>query len=192
MNTGAAVVSARILCVAPLAVDPEAVWAAGSAVVAVGDGVATALRPLAAGFAANTGQDVAGEVFGLAYQAEAAAINACRHSGAKIQLCASNYSKAEAASTLGGGAAVLPAPGEPVKATVPGPRDVGAGAAPSAAVGVGAVIHRRFVVERRGRRRAASGGGLLARFWWRTSRGAGCASPIPAVPVHPEAIPRCG
>ncbi|MGO9153601.1 ADP-ribosyltransferase [Mycobacterium sp.] len=115
---------------APLAVDPAALSAAGAAVIAIGDDVAAALGALTAGFSANTGQDAAGEVFGLAYQdaaeallkAAAAAINALRFNGAKIQLCASNYSKAEAASTLGGGGGgVLPAPGEPVKIAAPGP-----------------------------------------------------------------------
>ncbi len=51
----------------------------------------------------------------------AAVINACRHNGAQIQVCASNYSKAEAASTLGGGTGVLQAPGDPVKIAAPGP-----------------------------------------------------------------------
>ena len=114
---------------APLAVDPAALSAAGAAVIAVGDDLAAAVGALTAGFSANTGQDAAGEVFGLAYQdaaeallkAAAAAINALRFNGAKIQLCASNYSKAEAASTLGGGGGVLPAPGEPVRSAAPGP-----------------------------------------------------------------------
>ncbi len=114
---------------APLAVDPEALSAAGSAVVAAGDGVAANLTVLTAGFGANTGHDVAGTVFGLAYQdaaesllkAATAAINACRCSGALIQTGASNYSKAEVASTLGGGAGVLQAPAEPVKIAAPGP-----------------------------------------------------------------------
>ncbi len=114
---------------APLAVDPEVLSAAGSAVVATGDGLAANLTVLRAGFAANTGQDTAGTVFGLAYQsaaeslltAAAAAINACRHSGALVQLSASNYSRAEAASTLGGGAGVLSPPADPVKITAPGP-----------------------------------------------------------------------
>ena len=114
---------------APLAVDPAALSAAGAAVVAIGDGLAAALGLLTGGFSANTGQDAAGEVFGLAYQdaaeallkAAAGAINALRFNGAKIQLCASNYSKAEAASTLGGGGGVLPAAGEPVKIAAPGP-----------------------------------------------------------------------
>ncbi len=114
---------------APLAVDPEAMFAAGSAVVAAGDGLAANLTVLTAGFAANTGHDLAGEVFGLAYQdaagsllkAAAAAINACRHSGAVIQQGAANYSHVEAASTLGGGGGTLQSPAEPVKVTAPGP-----------------------------------------------------------------------
>ena len=98
--------------------------------VAIGDDLAAALGALTAGFSANTGQDAAGEVFGLAYQdaaeallkAAAAAINALRFNGTKIELCASNYSKAEAASTVGGGGGgVLPAPGDPVKIAAPGP-----------------------------------------------------------------------
>jgi hypothetical protein len=113
----------------PLVVDPEALFAVGSAVVAAGDGLAANLTVLTAGFAANTGHDVAGTVFGLAYQdaagslskAMAGAINACRHSGALIQQGASNYSKAEAASTLGGGAGVLQAPAEPAHISDPGP-----------------------------------------------------------------------
>jgi len=115
---------------APLSVDPAALSAAGAAVIAIGDDVAAALGASTAGFSANTGQDAAGEVFGLAYQdaaeallkAAAAAINALRFNGAKIELCASNYSKAEAASTVGGGrGGVLPAPGDPVKIAAPGP-----------------------------------------------------------------------
>jgi hypothetical protein len=112
-----------------LAVDPEALFAAGSAVVAAGDGVAANLTVLTGGFSVHTGLDPAGTVFGLAYQSAAeallkaavAAINACRHSGAKIQLGASNYSKAEAASTLGGGAGVLSPPSEPADIAPPGP-----------------------------------------------------------------------
>ncbi|MBW0015290.1 glycohydrolase toxin TNT-related protein [Mycobacterium sp.] len=123
----------------PLAVDPQALFAAGSAVVAAGDGLAANLSVLTAGFAVNTGHDMAGEVFGLAYQdaagsllkAATAAINACRHCGALIQQGACNYSRAEAASTLGGGAGVLEAPAEPVKLPAPGPPGtLGAGQPP--------------------------------------------------------------
>ncbi len=122
--------------VAPLSVDPEALSGAGSAVAAAGDALAAALSSLTTGFSANTGQDAAGEVFGLAYQdaaeslvkAAGAGINALRHNGAKIQLSASNYSAAEAASTLGGGAGVLPAPSEPAQFTAPGaPGTLGSG-----------------------------------------------------------------
>src|ERR1700749_2851824 len=103
-----------------LAVDPEALFAAGNAVIAAGDGMGAAMTVLTAGFGANTGLDVAGEVFGLSYQstaesllkAAAAAINACRRNGVMIQVDASNWSKAEAASRLGGGASVLQAPAE--------------------------------------------------------------------------------
>lgn len=114
---------------APIAVDPDALSAAGSAVVAAGDGLEAVMTVLTAGFGANTGLDVAGEVFGLSYQAisesqlkaTTAAINACRRNGALIQLDASNWSKAEAASRLGGGADVLRAPTEPVRIGAPGP-----------------------------------------------------------------------
>ncbi|WAJ42973.1 hypothetical protein OK015_17145 [Mycobacterium sp. Aquia_216] len=112
-----------------LAVDPEALFAAGNAVIAAGDGMGAAITVLTAGFGANTGLDVAGEVFGLSYQstaesllnAAAAAINACRRNGVMIQVDASNWSKAEAASRLGGGASVLQAPAEPAKIGAPGP-----------------------------------------------------------------------
>ena len=79
---------------APLAVDPEAYFAAGSAVVATGDGLNAAMTVLTTGFGANTGLDLAGEVFGLSYQSTAeslvklaaAVINVCRHNGAQMQL----------------------------------------------------------------------------------------------------------
>lgn len=93
--------------------------------IAAGDGLAHVLAVLTAGFGANTGQDMAGLLFGLKYQdarksllqAAAAAIDACRFGGTKIQLSASNYSKAEAASTLGGGRHVLSPPNQPQRFT---------------------------------------------------------------------------
>lgn len=113
----------------PLVVDPQALFAVGSAVIAAGDGLAANLTVLTAGFAAHTGLDAAGAVFGLAYQdagekvlqAAAAAINACWQSGALIQQGAANYSQAEAASTLGGGAGALQAPPAQDKVSAPGP-----------------------------------------------------------------------
>ncbi|MGD1171308.1 glycohydrolase toxin TNT-related protein [Mycobacterium seoulense] len=114
---------------APLSVDPEAMFAAGSAVQAAGEGLAANLSILTAGFSAHTGVDRAGEVFGLAYQekaesvlkAAAGAVNACRKSGAVIQQGASNYSHAEAASTLGGGSGALEPPSPPAELAAPGP-----------------------------------------------------------------------
>lgn len=112
----------------PLAVDPEALSGAGTAVVSAGDGVAAAVGALTSGFGANTGQDAAGDVFGLAYQdsaksmlkAAATGINASRRVGFLGQVSASNYSKAEVASTMGGGAAVLPTPPQPGNFDAPG------------------------------------------------------------------------
>lgn len=113
----------------PLVVDPQALFAVGSAVVAAGEGLAANLTVLTAGFSANTGHDAAGEVFGLGYQdaaekllqAAAAAVNACRQSGAKIQQGAANYSNAEAASNLRRGEGVLHAPPGPAAFSPPGP-----------------------------------------------------------------------
>ncbi|WP_216823699.1 hypothetical protein [Mycobacterium terramassiliense] len=113
----------------PLVVDPQALFAVGSAVIAAGEGLAANLTVLTAGFAAHTGLDAAGAVFGLAYQdagesvlqAATAAVNACRQSGALIQQGAANYSQAEAASTLGGGAGALQAAPAQAKMSAPGP-----------------------------------------------------------------------
>lgn len=104
-------------------------FVAGSAVGASGEGLAASLTVLVAGFSAHTGLDAAGTIFGLAYQdgaeqllkAAAACINACQQCGARIQQGAANYSKVEAASTLGGGAGVLQSPPEPPKTNPPGP-----------------------------------------------------------------------
>lgn len=113
---------------APLAVDPAALSGAGAAVISAGDGVAAATGTLTSGFGANTGQDAAGEAFALAYQdsagsvlkAVAAGINACRTIGLKLEVGASNYSRAEASSTFGGGGSVLPTPTPPGKFDAPG------------------------------------------------------------------------
>ncbi|AFC53783.1 MULTISPECIES: glycohydrolase toxin TNT-related protein [Mycobacterium] len=124
---------------APLAVDPEAMYAAGSAVVAAGDGLAASLTILTAGFSAHTGVDRAGEVFGLGYQdtaesllkAAAAAVNACRKCGAIIQQGAANYSNVDAASTLGGGGGVLQSPSPPAELAAPkAPGTMGPGEPP--------------------------------------------------------------
>jgi len=113
---------------APLSVDPAALSGAGAAVISAGDAVAAATSALSSGFGANTGQDAAGEAFALSYQdsaesllkAVAAGINAYRTVGFKLELGASNYSRAEASSTLGGGGAVLPTPTAPGTFNAPG------------------------------------------------------------------------
>ncbi|MGO9504261.1 MAG: hypothetical protein ACLPUO_22395 [Streptosporangiaceae bacterium] len=113
---------------APLAVDPATLSGAGAAVISAGDGVAAATGTLTSGFGANIGQDAAGEAFALAYQdsagsvlkAVAAGINDCRTIGFKLEVGASNYSRAEASSTLGGGGSVLPTPTPPGKFDAPG------------------------------------------------------------------------
>lgn len=114
-------------------------YAAGSAVVAAGDGLAASLSILTAGFSAHTGVDRAGEVFGLAYQdtaesllkAAAAAVNACRQCGAIIQQGAANYSNVDAASTLGGGGGVLKPPSPPAELAAPkAPGTMGPGEPP--------------------------------------------------------------
>lgn len=114
-------------------------YAAGSAVVAAGDGLAASLTILTAGFSAHTGVDRAGEVFGLGYQdaaesllkAAAAAVNACRKCGAIIQQGASNYSNVDAASTLGGGGGGLKSPPPPAELAAPkAPGTMGPGEPP--------------------------------------------------------------
>lgn len=113
-------------------------FVAGTGIGAVGEGLAAALGPLTAGFGINSGQDAAGLMFGLGYQnaaqsllnGAAAGIFACRYVGAKVQLCASNYSRAEAASNVRGSGHVLPAPAQPQDFPAPGrPGTVGAGVA---------------------------------------------------------------
>lgn len=114
-------------------------YAAGSAVVAAGDGLAASLTVLTAGFSAHTGVDRAGEVFGLGYQdsaesllkAATAAVNACRKCGAIIQQGAANYSNVDAASTLGGGGGVLQSPSPPAELAAPkAPGTMGPGEPP--------------------------------------------------------------
>jgi hypothetical protein len=110
---------------APIVVDPEALAGAGESVGAVGEEIAAAVNALASGLAggAPTGLDGAGVAFGISSQKSAqalldaaeAAVKAGRGIGFGVQMSATNYSRADAASTIGGGASPLtapPAPGE--------------------------------------------------------------------------------
>ncbi|WP_445169202.1 WXG100-like domain-containing protein [Mycolicibacterium sp. Dal123E01] len=83
---------------------------------------------MTAGYNADSGQDAAGTAFGFAYQDSASAlvdgvakgVNALHHLGYLIQGSATNYSRAEAAADISGGAAPLPAPVAPAQYSAPG------------------------------------------------------------------------
>ncbi len=109
----------------PLVVEPEELAGAGVSIAGVSDELASALSTLAAGLpgGAMAGHDTAGLAFGAAYQqagqalldAGAAAVNGGRKVGFGVQVSATNYSRADASSTIGGGAGALTprsAPGE--------------------------------------------------------------------------------
>lgn len=114
---------------APIVVDPEALAGAGKSVGAVGEEIAAAVNALAAGLAggAPTGLDDAGVAFGISYQKSAqalldaaeAAVNAGRGIGFGVQMSATNYSRADAGSTIGGGASPLTAPAAPGEFSAP-------------------------------------------------------------------------
>lgn len=112
----------------PLRVDPPALSGAGSSVAGLSEGLSAAVGALTGSYNANTGQDAAGTAFGFAYQDSASAlvdgvgkgVNALRHIGYLIQGSATNYSRAEAAADIGGGAAPLPAPIAPPGYSAPG------------------------------------------------------------------------
>ena len=86
--------------------------------------MATATQTLSSalsGAGALFGHDSAGLVFGQGYthsgqallDAAESAVNACRRVGFGVQMSASNYGKANAASTVGGGESPVPVPTEP-------------------------------------------------------------------------------
>ncbi|MCV7347340.1 ADP-ribosyltransferase [Mycolicibacterium rhodesiae] len=112
----------------PLRVDPPALSGAGAAVGEVSGAIVAAVGSLTGSYNADTGQDAAGTAFGFAYQDSARAlidgvakgINALQHVGYLIQGSATNYSHAEAAADIGGGAAPLPAPVAPPQYSAPG------------------------------------------------------------------------
>ena len=112
----------------PLRVDPAGLSGAGSAVGGLSNGLVAAVGLLTTSYNADTGQDAAGTAFGFAYQDSARAlvdgvakgVNALRHIGYLIQGSATNYSRAEAAADIGGGASPLPAPVAPAEYSTPG------------------------------------------------------------------------
>lgn len=121
-------------------VDPDALNGAGVAVSDGGDTLAEALAALQSGLASSdamSGHDAAGMVFAQSYtrngqallDAATAGINALRNTGFGISMSATNYSRAEAASTPGGGQP-LSAPAEPSELDSPAmPRPYGDGIA---------------------------------------------------------------
>lgn len=119
---------------APIVVDPEVLAGSGVSVSSVGDEIAAAVNTLAAALpnGAMAGHDRAGLAFGQAYQQSAqalmdaagAAVGGGRKVGFGVQLSATNYSRADASSTIGGGGVPLTppsAPGEFDAPSVPSP-----------------------------------------------------------------------
>jgi len=108
---------------APIVVDPEALAGAGKSIGAVGEQIADAVNALGTALAggAPTGLDDAGVAFGISYQKSAqalldaaeAAVKAGRGIGFGVQMSATNYSRADSGSTIGGGAPPLTAPTAP-------------------------------------------------------------------------------
>jgi hypothetical protein len=109
--------------VPPITVDPEVLSGAGESIGSVGDEIAAAVSTLASSLpnGAMAGHDRAGQVFGQAYQqgaqslmdAAAGAVDGGRKVGFGVQMSATNYSRADASSTIGGGATPLSAPAAP-------------------------------------------------------------------------------
>ena len=104
----------------PIVVEPEELAGAGVSIAGVSDELAAALSTLAAGLPGGSmaGHDTAGLAFAMAYKqagqalldAGAAAANGGRKVGFGVQMSATNYSRAEALSTIGGGGGPLPPP----------------------------------------------------------------------------------
>ncbi|MCX2712227.1 glycohydrolase toxin TNT-related protein [Mycolicibacterium sp. J2] len=106
---------------APIAVDPAALSLTGVTVDGQGQEASSALNSLAAtlsGAGAQFGHDAAAIVFSQSYiqagqsllHAATSAVNACRKIGYGVQMSASNYGRANAASTVGGGESPVPPP----------------------------------------------------------------------------------
>jgi hypothetical protein len=127
--------------VPPITVDPSALSGAGEAIGAVGEEIATAISALDSALpgGARSGLDPAGLAFGQTYQqlsqalldAGAEAVNAGRSVGFGVQMSATNYSRADAASTIGGGESTLTPPDAPAEYSAPAaPSGLGGGVPP--------------------------------------------------------------
>ena len=125
----------------PISVDPEVLSGAGESIGSVGDEIAAAVSTLASNLSggARSGLDPAGLAFGHAYgqtaqgllDAGAAAVNAGRGIGFGVRMSATNYSRADASSTIGGGASTLTPPEAPADFSAPGaPSALGGGVPP--------------------------------------------------------------
>jgi hypothetical protein len=125
---------------APIVVEPAVLAGAGVSISAVGDEIAAALSTLAASLpnGAMAGHDRAGLVFGQAYRqaaqelmhAAAEGVSGSHQMGFGVQISATNYSRADASSTIGGGAAPLAAPAAPSEFDAPSvPSPFGGGVA---------------------------------------------------------------
>ena len=124
---------------APLAVDPEALDSAGSAVISLGQGLGSTVSTLTNALAGRhemSGDDPAGAAFGHSYDSSASKLleamattrNGLCRLGDGVRISAHNYSLAEANSNISGHGQSLPSP-HPTGA-------ISAGAAPSS-VGCG-------------------------------------------------------
>jgi hypothetical protein len=127
--------------VPPITVDPNALSGAGEAIGAVGEEIATAISTLDSALpgGAKSGLDPAGLAFGQTYQqlsqalldAGAEAVNTGRSVGFGVQMSATNYSRADAASTIGGGESTLTPPDAPAEYSAPAaPSGLGGGVPP--------------------------------------------------------------
>lgn len=124
----------------PIVVEPEVLAGAGESIGGVGDELGAAVSALAGGLPneAMAGHDRAGLAFGQAYQQAAqalldagvAAANAGRQVGFGVEMSATNYSRADASSTIGGVGTALPSPAPPGQFDTPSvPSPFGGGVA---------------------------------------------------------------
>ena len=145
---------------APLAVDPEVLDGAGTAVISVGEGLGSTVSTLTtalAGCHGMSGDDPAGAAFGHSYdnsaskliEAMATTRNGLCRLGDGVRISAHNYSIAEANSNISGRSHPLPGPHPTgsisvgLDAVVRRPRRW-----PTGGLGLGVQIHRDALADR--------------------------------------------